>query len=175
MPTVTTTFVHACLSKRPCVTKCKKSVVEQEHCHTFPDAVVDCRDKLESRKYILNKVVCDRERDAKICRTIPWCVCVIYMNGFDASQFWCSGPGACLVVTRSVRWCPGSAVWTPALLTLLVASVIRWDRKVYCKVAVPCHPQLLLVLFHLVLWFLLPHLVGTSIQKTWWDHSPRHQ
>jgi len=62
------------------VTKCKKSVVEQEYCHTFPDAVVDCRDKLESRKYILNKVVCDRERDAKICRTIPWSRC---MSGSD--------------------------------------------------------------------------------------------
>jgi len=62
------------------VTKCKKSVVEQEYCHVFPDAEVDCREKQESRKYILNKVVCDRERDAKICRTIPWSRC---MSGSD--------------------------------------------------------------------------------------------
>merc|ERR1711931_84336 len=62
------------------VTKCKKSVVEQEYCHVFPDSEVDCREKQESRKYILNKVVCDRERDAKICRTIPWSRC---MSGSD--------------------------------------------------------------------------------------------
>ena len=54
----------------------------------FPDAEVDCREKKESRKYILNKVVCDRERDAKICRTIPWYVtrvsgCVLDMPCSD--------------------------------------------------------------------------------------------
>lgn len=58
------------------VTKCKKSVLEQEYCHVFPDAEVECRDKEETRQYILNKVVCDRERDAKICRTIPWSRCM---------------------------------------------------------------------------------------------------
>jgi len=58
------------------IRKCKKSVVEQEYCHTFPDAEVDCRERRETRRYILNKVVCDRERDAKICRTIPWSRCM---------------------------------------------------------------------------------------------------
>jgi len=58
------------------VRKCKKSVVEQEYCHTFPDAEVDCRERQETRRYILNKVVCDRQRDAKICRTIPWSRCM---------------------------------------------------------------------------------------------------
>jgi len=58
------------------ITKCKKSVVEQEYCHVFPDAEVDCRERRETRRYILNKVVCDRERDAKICRTIPWSRCL---------------------------------------------------------------------------------------------------
>lgn len=62
------------------IRKCKKSVVEQEYCHTFPDAEVDCRERRETRRYILNKVVCDRERDAKICRTIPWSRC---MSGND--------------------------------------------------------------------------------------------
>jgi len=58
------------------VSKCKKSVLEQEYCHVFPDAEVECREKLETRQYILNKVVCDREREAKICRTIPWSRCM---------------------------------------------------------------------------------------------------
>eukprot|EP00090_Calanus_glacialis_P030937 TRINITY_DN5043_c0_g1_i4.p1 TRINITY_DN5043_c0_g1~~TRINITY_DN5043_c0_g1_i4.p1 ORF type:complete len:401 (-),score=82.10 TRINITY_DN5043_c0_g1_i4:132-1334(-) len=57
------------------IKKCKKSVLEQEYCHVFPDAEVDCREKRETRRYILNKVVCDRKRDAKICRTIPWSRC----------------------------------------------------------------------------------------------------
>ena len=38
----------------------------------FPDAEVECREKRETRRYILNKVVCDRQRDAKICRSLPW-------------------------------------------------------------------------------------------------------
>jgi len=62
------------------IRKCKKSTVEQEYCHTFPDAEVDCRERRETRRYILNKVVCDRQRDAKICRTIPWSRC---MTGSD--------------------------------------------------------------------------------------------
>merc|ERR1711962_1965869 len=33
-----------------------------------------------TRRFILNKVVCDRQRDAKICRTIPWSRC---MSGSD--------------------------------------------------------------------------------------------
>ena len=54
------------------VSKCKKSVISQEYCHVFPDAAVECRQRRETRRYILNKVVCDRQRDAKICRSIPW-------------------------------------------------------------------------------------------------------
>merc|ERR1711970_1252002 len=62
------------------VPKCKKSVISQEYCHVFPDAAVECRQKRETRRYILNKVVCDRQRDAKICRSIPWSRC---MSGSD--------------------------------------------------------------------------------------------
>jgi len=58
------------------VNKCKKSVVSQEYCHVFADAAVDCRQRRETRRYILNKVVCDRERDAKICRSLPWSRCM---------------------------------------------------------------------------------------------------
>jgi len=62
------------------IKKCKKSVIEQEYCHVFPDAEVECREKRETRRYILNKVVCDRQRDAKICRSLPWSRC---MTGSD--------------------------------------------------------------------------------------------
>jgi len=58
------------------VNKCKKSVVSQEYCHVFADAAVDCRQRRETRRYILNKVVCDRQRDAKICRSLPWSRCM---------------------------------------------------------------------------------------------------
>jgi len=57
------------------VTRCKKSTLEQEYCHTFPDATVECRERREARRYILNKVVCDRKRSINICRTIPWSRC----------------------------------------------------------------------------------------------------
>merc|ERR1712098_783096 len=58
------------------VSKCKKSVISQEYCHVFADAAVDCRQRRETRRYILNKVVCDRQREAKICRSIPWSRCM---------------------------------------------------------------------------------------------------
>jgi len=62
------------------VPKCKKSSISQEYCHVFPDAAVECRQRRETRRFILNKVVCDRQRDAKICRSIPWSRC---MSGSD--------------------------------------------------------------------------------------------
>merc|ERR1711915_579461 len=35
----------------------------------------ECRERREARRYILNKVVCDRKRSINICRTIPWSRC----------------------------------------------------------------------------------------------------
>jgi len=58
------------------VKKCKKTSIQQEYCHVFPNAEVQCRQTRESRRYILNKVVCDRQRETQICRSLPWSRCV---------------------------------------------------------------------------------------------------
>merc|ERR1711970_594934 len=80
MPSFTTVKQQTSEQVELRVSKCKKTVISQEYCHVFPDAAVECRQRRETRRYILNKVVCDRQRDAKICRSIPWSQC---MSGSD--------------------------------------------------------------------------------------------
>merc|ERR1711884_402246 len=53
------------------VAECKLRQETKQYYHTFPNADIKCTNKTVRRQYILNKVVCDRQRPVKFCRGIP--------------------------------------------------------------------------------------------------------
>merc|ERR1712088_422872 len=53
------------------VAECKLRQETKQYYHTFPNADIKCTNKTVKRQYILNKVVCDRQRPVKFCRGIP--------------------------------------------------------------------------------------------------------
>jgi len=56
--------------------KCNKQNLTRTHCETFPGAKVTCTTDSVSRRYIVNKVKCDQNRETKACRMMPWSRCV---------------------------------------------------------------------------------------------------
>merc|ERR1712088_205583 len=53
------------------VAECKLRQETKKYYHTFPNADIKCTNKTVRRQYILNQVVCDRQRPVKFCRGIP--------------------------------------------------------------------------------------------------------
>merc|ERR1712004_610896 len=53
------------------VAECKLRQETKQYYHTFPNTDIKCTNKTVRRQYILNKVVCDRQRPVKFCRGIP--------------------------------------------------------------------------------------------------------
>lgn len=56
--------------------RCHRQNRTRTYCHTFPGAKLNCRIDQVARRYIVNRVRCDQQRETNICRTIPWSRCV---------------------------------------------------------------------------------------------------
>jgi len=53
------------------VVECDLRVTTKKYYHTFPSADYKCENKTVPRQYILNRVLCNRQRAVKFCRGVP--------------------------------------------------------------------------------------------------------
>merc|ERR1719328_659679 len=54
------------------VNSCRPRVVVQKYVHTFPDGDVECRPEMVKRRFRINRVKCDLEKDRQYCFPIPY-------------------------------------------------------------------------------------------------------
>ena len=71
--------------------ECKVAKTTKEHCHTFPDAKVDCIETTISRNIKIRKVVCGGKVPRKQCFDVPVATCQKRV-----------GPGTCRMVPKQV-------------------------------------------------------------------------
>ncbi len=93
--------------------RCQHRLIKDQYCHTFPTGNLECRNQTVTKRFRINKIVCDRVSERPFCIKIPQSVCRMgsrsscKMVPKQVCQNSCSNSATCNTCSNFIQQGPG--------------------------------------------------------------------